>query len=696
MSVTAEAVVRATLPGLTVTETPAAIVFTGDDGPRCELRTTELQDVTAAAGPQVEPRYYEALMAALNDPLAERLLAAGEPDFGTVAGLLPPLLGPSFVGDESAAGRVELDANGVVPGFPEVALPPESLVRAGLLDGWLPAPCHTYRNESATVEQITFATVGARGELVVWRRLRTTSAADGECEQITYERNGAATEPEAFYAALLGLWEHWECFRGAGLKLRLPEPELLDAAQAMLQISVLTFRGLSPRYGVGCYGEERHNSFPPTLIFLVQALLAWGHLKRAGEVLGHYVSRYVRPDGTFDYYGPALAEYGQVLALVAEYVRLSGNDAWLTRRLTLLRPVWERLLALREESRQHFPPDDVHYGLIPGLPEADYHHQADQWQTFYYSGDAWTCRGLREIGRLLAEEGPEPLGQEGAALLAEAEAYERDLRRSLAQAEDREAGYVPPGPDQREPLACLTADRHASYCNYRYLPEMVSAGVLPSATLTAMLRWRREHGGELLGMTRFEERLDDWPALHVARALLEQDEADRYLLLMYAHWAHHSAAGTLASYEQVTIRPADNGREAVIAGQVVPCQVMVPVMLRWGLVYEEREADVLWLCRAVPRRWLAPGQKLSVRGVPTRFGKVGFGVKLGPNGTGEVKLRLPGKPLGAQVKLRLRLPTGRVTAVRLREVPLPLEGDVVSIPSGLAGTQRLQVTWAAG
>jgi len=42
-------------------------------------------------------------------------------------------------------------------------------------------------------------------------------------------------------------------------------------------------------------------------------------------------------------------------------------------------------------------------------------------------------------------------------------------------------------------------------------------------------------------MTRFEERLDDWPALHVARALLELDEIERYLLLLYAHGLHHSA-----------------------------------------------------------------------------------------------------------------------------------------------------------
>ncbi len=691
----ARGIVRAALPGLTVSETPAAIIFTGEDGPRCALRKTTLQDVTAGAGPPVEPRYYAALLAALGDPLGERLLAAGEPDFATVAGLLPPLLGPSFVGDEATIERVELDPYGAITGYADPPLPaPETLARVGLLDGWLPAPCHRYETDSATVEQIAFGTCGDEGGLLVWRRLCTTPHDAGANDaQVLYQANGAATTAEEFYAALLGLSDRCDRFRGAGLKLRAPEADLLDAAQAMLLLGVLTFRGLSPRYGVGCYGEERHNSFPPTLIFLLQALLAWGHVGRAGEVLSHYVSRYVKPDGTFDYYGPALAEYGQVLALAVEYVRLSGDCDWFTRRLTLLRPIWQRLLALRAESKQHFPPDDPHHGLIPGLPEADYHGQADQWQTFYYSGDVWTCRGLREIGRLLAQQDSEPLRGEGALLLGEADAYEEDLRRSLRQTVQVEVGYVPPGPDQLEPIPDLTANRHASYCNYRYFPEMISAGVLPPEMVQMLLQWRRTHGGELLGMTRFEGHLDDWPALHVARALLEQDEPDRYLMLLYAHWAHHSSTGTLASYEQASIRPGGDGREHMIAGQVMPCQAMVPIMLRWGLVYEERDADVLWLCRAVPRRWLEPGEKLSVRRVPTRFGRVGFTVRLHDNGAGQVTLRLPGEPVGAQIRLCLRLPRGRVTAVHLRGVPLPLESDVVTIPAGLQGKLKLQVTW---
>lgn len=681
---------QAVRPGVVVTETPDALVFSREHGTICTLRP---QWCRFTRDPELDPPVYDALLAALDDPLADRLLAGGEPDFATIAGLLPSLRGPAFVADEGTMERVELDSWGRPSGDWEPAVPPaQTLTDLGLLDGWLPAPCHRWQTEAQVVEQLAFGTCGAQGELIVWRRLRT-STPDGQNEATVFQANGQEVRPEEFYAALLALWERWSAFRDDGVRLRLPEPETLDAAQAMLQLGVLTFRGLIPRYGVGWYDEPRAHSFPPATIFLVQALLAWGHLERAREILAHYVSRYANPDGTFDYYGPAVAEYGQILTLAVECARLTGDAEWFVRRLTALRPIWQRLLALRAQSKAHFPPEDPHHGLIPGLPEADYHAKPEQWQTFYYSGDVWTCRGLREVGRLLSAQNTEALRREGAALAAEADAYQRDLRRSLQQTVAPGSDYVPPGPDQLTPITCLTSDQHASYCNYRYFPEMMSADMLPPETLDALLQWRRTHGGELLGMTRFEGHMDDWPALHVARALLERDQADRYLMLMYAHWAHHCATGTLGSYEQASIRPDEDGWKHMIAGQVLPCQVMMPIMLRWGLVVEERDADVLWLCRAIPRRWLTPGEEVSVRKVPTRFGRLGFSVALAAEGTGKVTLRLPEEPLAAQIKLCLRLPEGRVTAARLRDVPLMLEGDVVTVPRGLAGKVRLQLEW---
>jgi hypothetical protein len=78
------------------------------------------------------------------------------------------------------------------------------------------------------------------------------------------------------------------------------------------------------------------------------------------------------------------------------------------------------------------------------------------------------------------------------------------------------------------------------------------------------------------------------------------------------------------------------------------------------LVWPERDAEVLWLGRAVPRAWLA--QELAVEGAGTRWGPVGF--RLTPSAEGrqfKAEIRLPAgaRPL---VVLRLRHPSRRELA----------------------------------
>ncbi|MEN6643934.1 MAG: hypothetical protein ABFE08_15975 [Armatimonadia bacterium] len=682
-------VIQAVLPDLVVSETASHIILELPHERLCLRKVTLADDWPTWAAP-AEPAFYDRLQTDPKDLLAELVLQAGEPSFESVAAALPPVRDVTLLGVETEIQRFEVTAEGQAAVLGDGPLPEGwRLLRVGLLDGYLPVLCHLYDTPEGTVERLTFASTSKDGPLLR-RRVRVigdelTAAARYECAAAT-----SAEVPE-FWDSLLELVQRWRTFFDAGVELELPEPDLLAAARGMLAQGVLSFRGLLPRYGMGWYDLEQHNSFPPALLFLVQALLAWGQIDRAGDILSHYLSRYVKPDGTIDYYGPAVAEYGQLLTLVAEYVALSGDSEWLARRVTLLRPLWERLVDLREESLTEYPQDDPRRGLIPGLPEADYHGQEEEWKRFYYSGDVWAARGLEEIGKALLRVPVQGLIEEGRELVAEAKRYRQAIVASVRQGIG-ETGYVPVGPDQLEPIEYLIADRPASYCNYRYFPEMVSAGVLPPEQVQGILDWRHTHGGELLGTTRFDHRLDDWPALHHARGLLEQDEIDNYLLLMYSHWAHHCTQGTLAAYEMVTLRPDETGARRLAAGQVVPCEVMVPTMLRWGLVYEERDADVLWLCRAMPRRWLEPGQKVVAKGVPTRFGEVGFNLKTGGQGT-KIALRLPGESAIAEVRLRLRGPRDR----QLRQVlcdgqPVPFEGDTVRLVNP-RGKLKLQVEW---
>jgi hypothetical protein len=534
--------------------------------------------------------------------------------------------------------RFMIQADGSVEGLlePLAELTPAELARHGrwgLIDRRLPLPVLRIEQPGEPVrEQIAVADVDPSGvpRLLVRRRI-------GERVQYLAAAGESDSPEQDFCRAVLEQWRAISSFHEGGLKLGGGDELLGDLARASLWHANHTLRGCHPRYGIGTYDRIEHHGFPPTVIHLGRCLIEWGHFERAAEVIGCYLDAYVADDGTFIYYGPALAEYGQVLSICARYVQLTGDTDWWLAHESALRRIWDRLLGLRREAVVDADAPANARGLIPGLPEADYHHTAEQWREYYYSGDVWTIRGLSEVALTLRAVGA---GEEAERVEAEVSAYRQDLLASIqAVTVDTPDGiYVPPGPTQTGPIEVLTRDRHASYCNYRYFAEMVSAGVLPQRTVRHILTWRERHGGELLAMTRFQGDLDDWPVLNYARALLETREIARYRLLLYAHLTHHQAVGWLDAAEQVTIVPDASGARRYRAGQVVPSQVVVPQMLRWALLYEPWDAEMLLVAPAVPPAWIERG--LSTEGVPTRWGAVDLSLRR-TEAAIEVELRLP-------------------------------------------------------
>jgi hypothetical protein len=140
--------------------------------------------------------------------------------------------------------------------------------------------------------------------------------------------------------------------------------------------------------------------------------------------------------------------------------------------------------------------------------------------------------------------------------------------------------------------------------------------------------------------------------------LLAGDRIDAFLLACYGHLALQQMPGTFCAYEQVAIRGSDTRTYA--ADYCVPAQLTMPLLVRWMLVYEEPDGETLWLCKAAPKRWFAPGQTIRVRNAPTRWGPVSFEVKASessvtahiippPGLRGEILLRVrrPGRPSGA-------------------------------------------------
>jgi hypothetical protein len=606
--------------------------------------------------------YFDRLLTAEEDVLGSKVLAGGrEPSYGELAGCLAPLESYTFLGNASSSqkfivypdGSLGTDLNRTsrpaaerLVFDPATAVPPleSTVVKRGLLGGYLPAIDYGVFDSARKqgYELCALAQPGGSHALV---RIRQPGGATRYWRTPPLE----TIDPAEFYGGLLALSQHWSRFFDAGLRLELADRRALDVARGCLARALSGLPGDHPKYGMGSYwGQpDLHDGFPPTTLSLCRCLLDWGFADEANRRLGYYLDHFVKPDGTLLYYGPAVAEYGQLLDLAAACARQTGDRAWLARHRGAIERLADDLVQRLAAARQQ-PADALTFGLIRGSAEADTHKD----QQYYFSGNAWCWRGLREVGRLYAETG-RLTGESSMIALAdrwlqESQRLRGDLARSVSQSVIRSRGFVPPIAGQKEPFARMTESRLASYTNYRYWLETLSARCLEPAQERMLLDYRQAHGGELLAMTRFSDILDDWPYSHQALGMLEHDRVDRYLLGYWAHIAHHQSQGTFTAYEGVPIRGWRERRQA--ADYCIPSELTAPLMTRWMLVYEDRDADVLWLGRAVPRSWLERG--LAVEGALTRWGPVGF--------------RLEPAADRRQVKAEIHLAAGSRPTVMLR------------------------------
>jgi hypothetical protein len=619
------------------------IVFLGKRGVVAEVRKA-IGRLEAIREPQVDfPKdYFERLLAAKADVLAQKVLASREePSYEAVAGFLAPLTSYTFLGSPSSPVKyvVQPDGSiGVLPSRgggnkplekvlfdPKTVLPPgvstgqPAVAKRGLLGGHLPAIDYGFveRKGGPAWELCALMEKGDSGSVHV--RVRRT---DGQTAFYRLPPLEKVSDGKAFFAALLELQQSWQRFLAGGMQLETTDRRAVDASRAAICRAMSGCVGLHPKYGMGAYwgASDLHDGFPPTTLSLCTCLLDWGFTQEAGQRLGYYLDRFVRPDGTLKYYGPAVAEYGELLDLAAACAQRTGDWRWFDEHRPAILRIVDYLLRLRTQSKQSQPRGAITYGLLFGGAEADTHEQRE----YYFSNSVWCWRGLLEIGKLCLKAGTQrqdaALAARGREILDECKALHADVRRAVDRSVISSGGgdFVPPIAGFGKPFATMTQDQLASYTNYRYWLEALSAGCLAAEKEQAIIAYRLAHGGELLGMTRFEDHLDDWPYYHYASSILAHDRIAHYLLGYYAHMAHHQTPGTLTAYEQVPIRGQPFRSES--ADYCVPSQLTIPLMTRWMLASEERDADVLWLCRAVPRAWLSG--RLSFSKAATRWGPV--------------------------------------------------------------------------
>lgn len=348
--------------------------------------------------------------------------------------------------------------------------------------------------------------------------------------------------------------------------VRTGHPFLDDSIKVGLAHIDMTFVGDHPKYGVGTYGGEEHDGFPPTIIAAVDALSAWGMSDRAAQLFRYWLLHFVRQNGTINYYGPAISEYGQLLHTAALLAERAGPAGWWDEGFAPLNRMAELLLRLRAEAEQAD-------GLIAGVPEADTRKEVHR----YFHNNAWVVKGLRRWAGLCLSQRARPSTSIKVARRV-ATGLEQDTLRAIEKTwpKDPSDWWLPPQVEPAPRPARLTgAWDLASYTNYRYWPELLSSGLLPVKRANRVVQARLSAGGQFCGMTRFADHLDDWPLTEYLNGLWALGRKEDFLLSLYGHVAYHQAEGHLTTYEQVSFPPG-----AKKADYCLPCQLVAARVAR--------------------------------------------------------------------------------------------------------------------
>ena len=601
---------------------------------------------------------YGSLLRELTDPLAPAMAGPdGEPDELLAARLLPPLVGPTFLGGRDVFDKPVVLTDGTIEQRP---LPPLNIEPGDLvcLGDMVPACLDMLGIDAAgrRVRRLLFA-APRDGRPTVW--WRDESAAGTTIRRSDGPGVAVDAEADAFEAALSAVLEQQASEVREAAEFEVP-PIHRCAARIGLLRGLNAFAGQRPKYGWGGYEHPSHDGFPPTIISLGHALIDCGLVTTAKQLLGHWLGTFVRDDGQFDYYGPTLAEQGMILDLAVRLARASRDGGWWSDVLAPLHHIAERLTALRDE----------HDGLVPGIAEADDHQSAEAQESKYYATNAWAVRGLATFAHLLGESG-ERYGVAAGKWSADVQWL---LQADTITRPDHTPFVAARAGDHSLPQQ-MTAGRYESYANYRYYPELLSSRLLTNEQAQAVFTLRDQFGGSMGGCTRFQDWLDNWPAAELGLAALDYDRVEIAQRLLVGQLAFGHAAGHQTAYEQVGIVPEAHGHRAAKAGFCVPAQLVHCRLLRNLLVHEA--ADALWLNRGGFQRWIEDGY--GVQGAATRWGRVGF--HLDWDGTAlTADVDLDDVQPAVPVRLRLRRPDGApLTEVEVAGRKSEVTGDRITL-----------------
>jgi hypothetical protein len=489
----------------------------------------------------------------------------------------------------------------------------------------------------------------------------------------------------------------------SAMKINLPDERVANMARFSLVRDMMTRVNDYPHYGAfdkDYFGSE-HEGFPDTFTVDTAASLDWGLIDVAGRYIDNYFDKYVRDDGSILYRGPETGQYGRMLTLVAQYVNFGGDPKILLQRRSRIDGVTKLLLMLRAKAKT-LPASDPAYGMIAGWSEADACLDADppRYMQPYFSNSTEAARGFRDLGKVWQKIGKETqdpkLTAWGLRLVRESEELQKDIQTAISRSIIQSDGkpVLPSIAGVKEPFHVVVArdETDPQFRSYRAYMEMLFSGNLTEEQVKMVVNYRSTHHDVILGMpTAYgysTTELAGFLSYGHGYGLIQYDMIREALLMMYSDMAHQYTRGTWTAPETRNVlvdRPA--------APYCTPAQLVVSLMTRWLLVFEDPQSETLWLGKAIPRKWLEDGKITSVSGAPTRWGRVGYSIESHANeGNITASVQLPAS-FPAVTKLRLRAPgDAKIKSVTLNGKSwnqFDAAQETITIPAGTSGTVRL-------
>lgn len=708
------------------------ITFISSTG-ACRRLAKSAEATFAEEGPQHLGLDLKEIGLSPRDLLADKLLASGDPDEDQVRRAAPPMdsaqpsgegYRPSWntvVGTRECSDTMPVYPSGntrtyhPVQYFKELTHAGAARRFEGLAGGWMPVVRKVFpADNDSFYEVLVFGDVLARDRFIVQTWHRTTHIQDGKIVKAEfgysypgYTRRRREPPQESFYLALLECAEYWERLMADVVSIELPEPSWPHIVRhAFVKEQIVRPGGVYPKYGAvdrDYYGPE-YDGFQDIFTMSLYANLECGRFAQARDVFDNYFSEFVDAKGMVNMRGPETAQFGLTLSLIARYYNYTRDESLLMRHREKIEAMTVLLAELHDESLA-LPATDAGHGLLHGWCESDSCLMPDPsvWWKPYFANSAFAVRGWRDIAGTW--EGLKRDGMEAGA--ATWRQRSEQLRATLIQSIDASTrrGMKPPyiGPFPGADLTFRESieKEHPSAQGWvhRCYAELLQPAVLKPAQENILIDCMRAYGATTMGVVANVEAphpdgrdILGFISYGYAQALLRLDRIEEYLLFLYAHRYHDHSRGSWTAGEVSGI----TGDGALFC---MPAQQTIPLLVRWMLVFEDPDENVLYFGRALPRKWLAAGKPISIEKAPTRWGRVDFHLSSQqPHRTVAQIALAQGSEQPKMIHVRFRLPVGeKVAHLVVNGAPVAPEGaekDTAIIAT--RGEKQFEVIATAG